>query len=80
MKDPAEDPEQCASNVDSPFIFGKQQKGDLLLKWRNHLTLHSLEICGFHMLVFVTQIAIRSVPGKCLSHFGHLLQGDQQTN
>ena len=80
MKDLAKNPEQCASNVNFPFMSGKQQKGDLLLKLRNYVTLHSLEICGFYIMLFVNQIAFTSVPRKCLSHFRHLLQGHQQTN
>ena len=37
----------------SSHLLGNWWKGDLLLKWRNCVTLHSLEICGFHLLLFV---------------------------
>ena len=55
----------------SSHLLGNWWKGDLLLKWRNCVTLHSLEICGFHLLLFVDEIAFTSVPGKRLYHFRH---------
>ena len=71
LTDLSGDPDQFASNADSSYVSGKRHKGDLLLKWRNCVTLHLLEICGFYFMLTVIQIAFTSVPGKFLSHFWH---------
>ena len=73
LTDLSGDPDQFASNADFSYVSGKRHKGDLLLKWRNCVTLHLSEICGFYFMLTVIQIAFTSVPGKCLSHFLTLL-------
>ena len=40
LTDLSGDPDQFASNADSSYVYGKRHKGDLLLKWRNCVTLH----------------------------------------
>ena len=79
ISDPAEYPDLFESNADSSYISGKQRNSDLVLRWRNCVILHLLEICGFFLVNCPSDCFYISSRKIFILLKTLLLQGDQQT-